>query len=122
MINLITKLTQEFRAATPEAYYDTNAKQTVTYPYLTFTVSSEGLEYNVEGFYLDIDLFDNTGEYSRLFALEDALKTHFKTLRILTDDLFLRFNFLRSDEAPIMDEKLKRRSLQIYCKVDWRTK
>lgn len=122
MIEFMKELNQQFRQVTAESFHEINAKKTVVYPYLTYDFDSEAIERNVDGFYIDVDVFDNTGQYSNIFQLEDDLKAHFKDNRKLTDDLFIRFNFLRSTKVPTGDDLIKRRNLQFYCKVDWRNK
>ena len=122
MIAFLTELTNQFRLVLPESYHDKNRSASVLYPYLTYNFDSEGLERNVEGFYIDVDIFDNNASYVDIFQVEDALKDHFKDNRKLTDDLFIRFNFLRSNKIPTGDDLIKRRNMQFYCKVDWRTK
>lgn len=122
MIEFLKELTSQFRSVTSESFHEKNRKSTVVYPYLTFDFDSEGLERNVDGFYIDVDVFDNNSSYINVFTLEDALKDHFKDNTKLTDDLFIRFNFLRSNKIPTGDDKIKRRSLQFYCKTDWRNK
>lgn len=122
MIDFLKELTAQFRLVTSESFHEINRKTTVTYPYLTFDFDSEAIERNVDGFYVDVDIFDNNSSYTRVFELEEALKTHFKDNRQLTEDVLLRFNFLRSNKVPTGDDLIKRRSLQFYCKVDWRKK
>ena len=122
MIAFLTELTNQFRLVLPESYHDKNRSASVLYPYLTYNFDSEALERNVEGFYIDVDIFDNNASYVDIFQVEDALKDHFKDNRKLTDDLFIRFNFLRSTKVVTGDDNIKRRNMQFYCKVDWRTK
>lgn len=122
MIDFLKELTAQFRLVTSESFHEMNRKTTVTYPYLTFDFDSEAIERNVDGFYIDVDIFDNNASYMRVFELEDALKAHFKDNCKLTDELFIRFNFLRSNKIPTGDDVIKRRNLQFYCKVDWRNK
>ena len=122
MIDLLKELTTQIRLVTSESFHEMNRKATVTYPYLTFDFDSEAIERNVDGFYIDVDIFDNNSSYMRVFELEEALKEHFKDNRLLTDEVFVRFNFLRSNKIPTGDDLIKRRNMQFYCKVDWRTK
>lgn len=121
MIAFLTELTAQFRTVLPESYHDKNRSAVVTYPYLTFDFSSEAIERNVDGFYIDVDIFDNNSSYYDVFQVEQALKDHFKDNVKLTDDVFIRFNFLRSNKIPTGDDNIKRRNLQFYCKTDWRT-
>ncbi|MGG4255104.1 hypothetical protein ABEW12_17040 [Bacillus licheniformis] len=122
MIDFLKELTAQFRVVTPESYHEKNRKNTVIYPYLTFDFDRESIERNVDGFYIDVDIFDNNSSYMKVFELEEALTDHFKDNRKLTDDLFIRFNFLRSNKVPTGDDMIKRRNLQFYCKTDWRNK
>ena len=122
MITFLTELTNQFRLVLPESYHDKNRSASVLYPYLTYNFDSEALERNIEGFYIDVDIFDNNASYVDIFQVEDALKDHFKDNRKLTDDLFIRFNFLRSTKVVTGDDNIKRRNMQFYCKVDWRNK
>ena len=122
MITFLTELTNQFRLVLPESYHDKNRSASVLYPYLTYNFDSEALERNIEGFYIDVDIFDNNASYVDIFQVEAALKDHFKDNRKLTDDLFIRFNFLRSTKVVTGDDNIKRRNMQFYCKVDWRTK
>jgi hypothetical protein len=122
MIELLKQFYELFKAVTPESYHEMNTSKSVTYPYLTYATDSEELTTNTDGFYLDVDIFDNSPSYQNLYELEEQLKDQFKMKRILTDDLFLRFQFMRSTHIPTQDQTIKRRNLQFYCRVDWRKK
>lgn len=122
MIDLLKAITDEFRLVTAEAFHDRNTKDTVVYPYLTFDLSSEAIERNIEGFYIDVDIFDHHASYTRLLALEQALKDHFKDNRKLTDELYIRYRFTRSNTVQTGDAMTKRRNIQIYALTDWRKK
>lgn len=122
MIDFLKELTAQFRVVLPASYHEKNGAEKITYPYLTFDFDSEAIEKNVDGFYIDVDIFDNNSSYYDVFQVEDALKEHFKDNRKLTDSLFIRFNFLRTMKVPTGDDQIKRRNLQFYCKVDWRDK
>lgn len=122
MIEFVKELTSQFREVTSESFHEKNRKKKVVYPYLTFDFDSEAIERNVDGFYIDVDIFDNNSSYMNVFQLENDLKAHFKDNKKLTDDLYIRFNFLRSMKVPTGDDNIKRRNLQFYCKVDWRKK
>ena len=122
MIEFLKELNQQFRLVVPESYHERNNKATVVYPYVTYDFDSEAIERNVDGFYVDVDIFDNNSSYVDIFQIEEALKTHFKDNRKLTDDFFIRFNFLRSNKIQTCDDNIKRRNLQFYCKIDWRNK
>lgn len=122
MIEFVKELISQFRLVTSESFHEKNRKKKVVYPYLTFDFDSEAIERNVDGFYIDVDIFDNNSSYMNVFQLENDLKAHFKDNKKLTDDLYIRFNFLRSMKVPTGDDNIKRRNLQFYCKVDWRKK
>lgn len=122
MIELMQLLTAQFKTVTLEAYHAYNRQSSVTYPYLTFDMDSERIEENVEGFYIDVDLFDHNTSYERVFELEQNLKDHFKDLKLMTDDVFIRFVFNGSTKVPTGDETIVRRNLRFYAKTDWRKK
>ena len=122
MVELMQLLTAQFRAVTPEAYHTYNRSLTVTYPYLTYDIDGEYVERNVEGFYIDVDIFDHNTSYERVFALEQAVKDHFKDLNIMTDDVFIRFKFNGSSKIDTLDESIVRRNVRFYAKTDWRKK
>ena len=121
MIKLMIALTLSLREVTAESFHEYNTQPSVVYPYLTFDVSGEAISRNVEGIYLDVDVFDNTGSYDRLFELETALKAHFRDYRKMTDDLYIRCDYLRSNPVPTGDQNIKRRNIQFYVNTDWRT-
>lgn len=122
MIEVLQLMTAQFRNVTPQAYHARNRQSSVTYPYLTFDLDSERIEENVEGFYIDVDLFDHNTSYERIFTLEQQLKDHFKDLKLMTDDVFIRFIFNGSTKVPTGDETIVRRNVRFYAKTDWRKK
>lgn len=122
MIPFLQELNKQFANVHTESYHNQNTADKVIYPYLTYDFDSEALETNVEGFYIDVDIFDDSGSFTRVFELEGKLKDYFNQKVILTEDNLLRFNFLRSTSVPTGDKLLRRRNIQIYCKVDWRNK
>lgn len=122
MINFLSLLKAEFRQVTDESYLDTNTKKVITYPYLTYQVSDEAIARNVDGFYIDVDIFDKSKSYVNLYSLEGLVKAHFKGLDVLTDDMFLRFSYRVGNRVDTGDDLLIRRNIQLYCKVEWRNK
>ncbi|RXM53943.1 hypothetical protein DP134_13945 [Clostridium tetani] len=121
MIPFLVQLTQEFRKVCKESYLELNTSDEVKYPYLTFSYSSEQLENTREGFYIDVDIFDNCGaDTLRLEQLTEDVKKHFLKSRILTDEVLLQFKAVSRRMVPTVNKQIKRRWIQLYCKVDWR--
>lgn len=122
MINLLKEINKEFKLVNNESFLIKNhkGKEEIIYPYLTYKLNTEGLEYGIDGVYLDVDIFDSNSSYINLFILEKKLRDHFRKKDIMLDDLFLRFNYLRSNNIDTLDELIKRRNLQFYIKVYWR--
>ncbi|BDR75272.1 hypothetical protein [Clostridium tetani] len=121
MIPFLVQLTQEFRKVCKESYLELNTSDEVKYPYLTFSYSSEQLENTREGFYIDVDIFDNCGaDTLRLEQLTEDVKKHFLKSRILTDEVLLQFKVVSRRMVPTVNKQIKRRWIQLYCKVDWR--
>ena len=122
MIEFMTVLTAEFRKVLSQSYHEKNTSTNVSYPYLTYDIDSESIERNIDDFSVDMDIFDAHSNYSNIFDIEDRLRDHFRDNKLMTDGLYIRFNFLRSNKIPTGDDLIKRRNLQFYCKVDWRNK
>lgn len=122
MIPFLQELYKQFTIVHSESYLERNSASTVSYPYLTYDFDSEEIELHTDGFYIDVDIFDDSGNYLKIFDIESKLKDHFKRNRVMTDDVYIRFSFLRSTKIPTGDDIIKRRNLQFYCKVDWRKK
>lgn len=93
MILLLQEIYKQFTNVHTESYHNQNTAQEVTYPYLTYDFDTEALETNVEGFYIDVDIFDNSGSFFDVFEVESRLKDYFKDAVVLTDQNLLRFNF-----------------------------
>lgn len=104
----------------PETYHAKNRKAEVVYPYATFDLSSEYLERNQEGFYLDIDVFDYQASYSGVFEVESLFKEGLYFRRELTPELNLIFSSQGSNPIEALDDNLKHRNLRFYVKTDWR--
>ncbi|MFR1821487.1 MAG: hypothetical protein ACLSXK_09345 [Lactococcus petauri] len=122
MIELMQTLQAMFQEVAKESYLEWNNAKVVKYPYLTYSIDIEEISRHTDGFYLDIDLFDNNSSFIKLYELEDLVRQKFDYEIKFTDGLFLRSYFQRSNKVPTLDDNIKRRSLQIYCKVDWRNK
>lgn len=120
MIDALTLITSKLREVTPHAYFEKNTQLDVVYPYLTFDIQNEYLDENMDGVYLDLDLFDHNPSYKNLMALEMEIREYFKGYRELTDQVYFRLNFNRSNTIPTGDDTIKRRNVQFYCKIDWR--
>ncbi|XZJ92382.1 hypothetical protein ACSXB0_11505 [Clostridium perfringens] len=68
-----------------------------------------------------MDIFDNCGaDTLRLEQLIEDIRKHFVKARILTDEVLLQFKVGSRKMIPTLSEKIKRRNIQLYCKVDWR--
>lgn len=120
MIPFLQELNKEFKKVCSESYLEINTSTDVKYPYLTYSLSSEDLE-GQEGFYIDVDIFANCG--ANTISLEQLLhdiKQHFKSNIIITDDVLLQFQYQTARNIPTGLEMIRRRNVQLYCKVDWR--
>lgn len=120
MEELILKLLAEFKVVGGEVYFHRNHSKDILFPHIVFDLTGEPLEHNVEGFYLDVDIYDSSTSYSALLGVEDGLKAHLKDNQIMVPELYIRFEYLGSNTINTIDRLIKRRNLQFYCKVDWR--
>lgn len=122
MIDFLKALNKLFQEVTPESYLEINNKKAVSYPYLTYSLDREYVSRETDGFYIDVDVFDKSSSYMRIFELEEKLTKQFGHLAQLTDNLYIRSYVPRSVSVPTLSDELKRRNIQIYCKTDWRKK
>lgn len=121
MIALLSLLTEELRKVCKESYLEENTSEHVTYPYLTFSYTSEQLENKREGFYIDIDIFDNCGANAlELERLSTQIRDHFHEKTFITCDLVAQSECRNRDVIPTTHEQIKRRWVQLYIRVDWR--
>lgn len=116
------ELTAILRQACPETFHNSNTAQVVKYPYVTYELSREYLEPDTDGFYIDLDLFDLNSSYVKLVNLSDELMDLLRKKRLMTDKLFIRFEFEGSNPVDTTDDSIKRLNMRFYAKVDWRDK
>ncbi|MEG0628771.1 MAG: hypothetical protein RR492_06965 [Enterococcus sp.] len=122
MIDFLKELTKILQGICPESYFERNQKKKIIYPYATFNFDSEVIRRNQDGFYLDIDIFDQNDSFINLLTLEDKLKDGLMFNRHLTNTTFLVFSFQGSNKISTGDDQLKRRNVRFYVAVDWRNK
>lgn len=121
MLPFLEEVTKEFKKVCNESYLEINTTDEVKYPYLTFSYSSESLENTREGLYIDVDIFDNCGSNTlRLEQLTEDIRKHFLRTNMLTDKVLLQFKVMSRKIIPTVNKQIKRRWIQLYCKVDWR--
>ena len=121
MLPFLKEITKEFKKICKESYLEINTSDKVIYPYLTFSYSGETLENTREGFYVDVDVFDHCGgDTTRLEQLTEDIRKHFIKNRILSEEVLLQLKISNRKIIPTTNPQIKRRWIQIYCKVDWR--
>lgn len=116
-MKLYELLNQQFRSVIAESYLEMNTNEQVTFPYVTYEVDTEYIDENMDGINLDVDIFDDSSSYKKLLQVEAALKSHFNKLRLMTDDLYIMVDYLRSTTVRTGDELVKRRNMQFYAKI-----
>lgn len=121
MKEVIKALRDLLRAnVTEQSFYDTNTSQSVVYPYMTYTADTEWYGHNSDEGTMDIDIFDNIQSYDRIITLEEAVKKHFRLTSIEYDNFILRIDYVRSATVPTADPSIRRRTVQMHIKIDWR--
>lgn len=122
-IEVINYLTGLFKTIVPETHYTRNNNKTVVYPYQTFTLTGEPIRFQGQGFYIDIDLFDNSksdvGIEKALSAMVEAFNGQ-EPFNQLTDSFLIQISYNSDDFVPTGSDMLKRRNLRLYAKFDWR--
>ncbi|MGG5372861.1 hypothetical protein [Enterococcus sp. AZ196] len=123
-IKVINYLESLFRQAIPESYYMKNRKKKVVYPYMTFTLSGEPIRFTGQGFYIDMDVFDDkkNSDVDLLKAVSAILEKFpdHEPFNQLTDDFLVQINYQNDSGIPTGSDTLQRHTLQLYAKIDWR--
>ena len=123
-IEVINYLTGLFSQLVPESFYLKNKKKTVVYPYLTFSLTGEPIRFTGQGFYIDMDIFDNTPNSD--VAIEKAVSAiveHFNQQEPffeMTEQFLVQIEYRTDNPVPTGSDTLQRRTLQLYAKFDWR--
>lgn len=124
---LATKVYEAFSDAYDNSHADVNRDNTVEYPYITYNIRTNPADArNQENLIIDVQLFDNTTSYSRIYEVASMLKNHFKGLIMLAGDLDIRFDVQRGASnwisVPTADDSIIRLEGNIQGKIDWREK
>lgn len=120
LVHFAQKIYQQLIGIHEESYLGVNPRESIVYPYLTYTYDAEALTPSSEGFYLDLDLFDRNASYGGILTVESSLKNGLDKEKLLTEEALFRFKYIGSTEVPTMDNELKRRNVRFYVKIDWR--
>lgn len=125
MIDIIVEVTKLLKRFTKEVHYQWNHSDTVTYPYITYTYTTEQLDVDLQqGVYIDFDLFDNQkGNNERIETVLSDLQAFFNdkdNRSILTDNFLMRIENMSFSPFPTGSDVLQRRTGQLYLKIDWR--
>lgn len=123
-IKVINYLESLFRELIPESYYMRNREKEVKYPYMTFTLSGEPIRFQGQGFYIDMDIFDNNKSSDvDLLKAVSAIREKFPDrlpFNQLTDDFLAQIEYRSDNGIPTGSDTLQRHTLQLYTKIDWR--
>ncbi|MGT2768791.1 hypothetical protein ACVRY7_07830 [Streptococcus ictaluri] len=104
-----------------DTYFRVNPMEQPTYPYSVFSYQGESREWEQDGAYVDMDLFDNGGtDDSRIETSLSKLKSVLEHHSAMLDDCYLRFRFDGSNVIETMSDTLQRRSIRLYITIDWR--
>lgn len=123
-IEVINYLRNLFLEIIPETHYIRNKKKTVIYPYQTFSLSGEPIRFTGQGFYIDVDIFDNNVNSD--VAIEKALSDMVEKFNgsepfyQMADHFLVQIEYRTDNVIPTGSDTLQRRSLQLYAKFDWR--
>lgn len=123
-IKVINYLESLFQELIPESYYMKNRNIEVTYPYMTFTLSGEPIRFQGQGFYVDLDIFDNnkSSDVDLLKAVSAVLGKFpdRQPFNQMTDDFLVQIEYRSDNGIPTGSDTLQRHTLQLYTKIDWR--
>ena len=123
-VKVVNYLEELFRTVVPETYYLKNTQKKVTYPYQTFSLTGEPIRFAGQGFYVDVDIFDNNkGSDVDLLDAVSAMIEKFsdrEPFYQLTDEFLVQLEYRNDNPVPTGSDNLQRQTLQLYCKIDWR--
>lgn len=119
---ILQNITTTLRSIHPESYYQMNPQATISYPYITFDLSTEEIGRNQEGGILELDLFGNGSSPLSVVQLEEEIKDALKYRRDLTADLNITYKFQTSLTIPTLVPDVHRRNVTFYLKIDQRSK
>ena len=122
MLDLAAEIDGLLKEVTPEAYQGTNQAKEVVYPYITYSVNTEGPNGNQEEFYIDIQFFDYGTSYARILGLQEELKGKLHKRRIMAPGSYTQYWVGQGIEVPTTNERIKRRDTTVRGKIDWRNK
>lgn len=123
-IEVINYLRELFTTLVPETYHLRNTKKKPIYPYQTFSLTGEPIRFRGQGFYIDIDIFDDNGKSD--VAIEKTLSTMIEKFNDkesffeLTKNFLIQIEYSNDNSIPTGSDTLQRRSLQLYTRIDWR--
>ena len=76
-----------------------------------------------QGFYIDVDLFDNSksdvGIEKALSSMVEAFNGQ-EPFNQLTDSFLIQISYNSDDFVPTGSDTLEHRNLRLYAKFDWR--
>jgi len=123
-IKVINYLESLFRELIPESFYMRNRRKEVKYPYMTFALSGEPIRFQGQGFYIDMDIFDdNKSSDVDLLKAVSVVTEKFQDgqpFNQLTDDFLVQIEYRSDTGIPTGSDTLQRHTLQLYIKIDWR--
>lgn len=120
MDEVIANILVSCQAIIPETYYMTNDNPSITYPYAIFTYDGDARTWNQDGFYIDVDIFDNLGQnQERIEEKTSQLKQHLEHKSELLGSCLVRYRYNGSSTISTNSDTLQRRNLRFYLTVDW---
>jgi hypothetical protein len=121
MVAILESITATLREIIAETFHEVNPKDTLLYPYATFTISTQELDRNMEDIMLEIDIFDRGLSNKGLLEVAGELKDHLKYKRELTDKLLLVYRFQSEADIPTTVSNLRRHSMTFGVRTAYRS-
>jgi len=113
-----------FRTVIPESYYMRNRAKKVKYPYMTFALSGEPIRFQGQGFYIDLDIFDDnkSSDVDLLKAVSAVLEKFPDNVPFnqMTEDFLVQIDYRNDTGIPTGSDTLQHHTIQLYAKIDWR--
>ncbi len=114
-------LNQQLRLINQESYHKWNWSETVVYPYLVYSYTANQTDEIRNTFNVTINMFEHDLSDEKLLDLESDIRNQLDRTKHILDEAIAHVRVNQSMDIDTLDDKLKRREIQLTVKLDWIT-
>lgn len=120
VIDTIRWLMKTMQGVTTEVFHFINRKQTVEYPYITFTNTSTPEDEIRDIHRFELNLFDYGTSREALMVLEESIRQTFDRQSFIEEDVIIHSRKGIANDIPTGDDTIQRRDIELIIKTDRR--